>query len=345
MKAVVFHNPGQISMTAEAAEPAPGEGEVLIEVAACGICGSDLHMYHTDAHRSHLVRVDANGLEIPGHEFSGVIVALGVGVDGYQVGERVVGVSMGGMAERVPVPANPFQLVRIPAAVSFTAAATTEPLADGLQMLRKAQIKPGENVVIFGVGIIGLGVIQAIRALGVDIGKLVAVDVSDTRLAMAHELGATDTVNPRNENLLDAIRDICGAMPHWASEIEPANVGVVFECAGYLRHIKGPPPLQTALHLARAGDGRIICFGAYEGNLTLDMMPMVNKQVSLLGSNGYAPEELEQALQLMAEKRVDRERLISHRFALDDVTKAFEAQSAGQVIKILLEPGKHVSLT
>jgi len=340
MKAVMFQGPGRISMSAQAADPKPGAGEVLIEVAACGICGSDLHMYHTDAHRAQLVRVDGDGLEIPGHEFSGVITALGAGVEGYRVGQRVVGVGMGGMAERVPVPVNPFQLVPIPDGVSFAAAATTEPLADGLQMVRKARLKPGENAVVFGVGIIGLGVIQAIRAQGLEIGRLIAVDVSDTRLSMARKLGATDVINPRVEDPLEAVKRLCGSTPHWASEIEPANVSVVFDCAGYLKHIQGPPPLQTAMHMVRAGDGRVICFGAYEGSMQLDMMPMINKQISLLGSNGYAPEELGQALQLMAEGRVDREQLISHRFALDDVAEAFEVQGGGQAIKVLLEPGR-----
>jgi len=343
MKAVVFHDPGHISMSAQASEPIPGEGEVLIKVAVCGICGSDLHMYRTNAHRAPLVRVDPDGLEIPGHEFSGTIVALGVGVEGYRIGDRVVGVGMGGMAERVPVRVNPFHLARIPDGVSFTAAATTEPLADSLRMIRKARVKPGENVVVFGVGIIGLGVVQGIRALGVDVGRVVAIDVSDARLAMARQSGASDVVNARDEDPVAAVKRICGVLPvHWETEeVEPANVSVVFDCAGYIKHIKGPPPLQTALRLACPGNGRIICFGTYEDHLTLDMMPLVNKRLTLIGSYGYAAEELVQALQLMAEGKVERESLVSHRFALEDVAQAFEMQGSGQAIKVVLEPGRN----
>jgi len=342
MKAVVFYDPGQISMNAQAAEPVPGEGEVLVEVAVCGICGSDLHLYRTNAHRVSLVRIDPDGLEIPGHEFSGTIVALGAGVKGYQLGERVVGVGMGGMAERVPVKVNPFHLARIPDGVSFTAAATTEPLADSLRMIRKARIKPGENVVVFGVGIIGLGVVQGIRALGVDAGRVIAIDVSTKRLAVARKSGATDVVNARDEDPVATVKRICGVLPvNWETEeTELLNVNVVFDCAGYIKHIKGPPPLQTALRLACPGNGRIICFGTYEDNLTLDMMPLINKRLTLIGSYGYAAEELVQALQLMAQGKVERESLVSHRFALEDVEEAFEMQGSGQAIKVVLEPGR-----
>lgn len=340
MKAAVFHDPGHIEMNAQATVPQLAPGEVLIRVKACGICGSDLHMYRTDAHRKQLVRVDSEGLEIPGHEFSGVISAVGEGVVGYSVGERVVGVGMGGMADLVPVPVNPFQLVRIPENVSFAAAATTEPLADGLQMIRKANLKPGDNVVVFGVGIIGLGVIQALKAQAIDIGKIVAIDVSDERLAMALEIGATDTINPRHQDLLSTAKAICGFLPITYPEIEPTDISVVFECAGYLKHMIGPAPLESALRMARPGDGRVICFGAYEDRLNIDMMPMITKQISLLGSNGYAAEELELALQLMSEGKLDRERLISHQFALADVSQAFEVQGRGQAIKVILLPNR-----
>ncbi|MFS2068280.1 zinc-binding dehydrogenase [Pseudomonas sp. CT11-2] len=340
MRAVVFHDPGHIEMNAQATVPKVAPGEVLIRVEACGICGSDLHMYRANAHRKELVRVDPEGLEIPGHEFSGVITAVGEGVVGYNIGERVVGVGMGGMADLVPVPVNPFQLVHIPDNVSFVAAATTEPLADGLQMIRKADLKPGDNVVVFGVGIIGLGVIQALKALAIDIGKIVAIDVSDERLAVALEVGATDTINPRRQDLLSTAKAICGFLPISYPEIEPTDISVVFECAGYLKHMTGPVPLESALRLVRPADGRVICFGAYEDRLNIDLMPMITKQISLFGSNGYAAGDLSLALQLMSEGEVDRERLISHQFALADVREAFEAQGNGQAIKVMLIPNQ-----
>ena len=149
MKAAVFGGVGDVTMRADVARPAAGAGEVLIQVAACGICGSDLHIYRVDSRSARdmyvgTLRVDADGRMIIGHEFAGVIAEVGTGVEGYAVGDRVVGVTGGGaMAEFVPVPANPFQLAHIPDGVSFEEAATTEPLADSLQLVRKAAVSGG----------------------------------------------------------------------------------------------------------------------------------------------------------------------------------------------------------
>jgi threonine dehydrogenase-like Zn-dependent dehydrogenase len=252
----------------------------------------------------------------------------------------VVGVTGGGgFAEYVPVPVNPFQIAHMPDNVSFEEAATTEPLADSLQMVRLANVQPGENVVVFGVGIIGLGVIQALRALNVPAAKIVAIDVSPARLAMAQAVGATDAVNPRDTDLQAAMKKICGYTALAFPQVEEiANVAVVIDCAGYLKHMQGPAPLESALRMLQPAGGRIICFGAYEGDVTLDLMPLVNKQASIRGSMGYAPEDIEQALALMAAGRIDRRMLISDRFALEQIVEAFETQGNGTAIKVLVQP-------
>ena len=340
MRAAVFRDPGHIEVHDDVPRPRPSANEVIVKIEACGICGSDLHLYRTNAHRGpSLLRLAEGGREIPGHEYAGTIAEVGSGVDGFSVGDRVVGVTGGGgMAEYVPVPVSPYQLVRMPDGVAFEEAATTEPLADGLQMIRLAAIQPDENVVVFGVGIIGLGVIQALRALGQPVGRIVAIDISEARLAMARELGATRTINPRTEDPLAAAAEACGTVKHWL-EADSPDVAVVFDCAGYLKHMSGPPPLQTALYMLRPQGGRIILFGAYEDRLPpLDFMPVVNKQITIRGSNGYAPEDLEQALALMESGRVDRRRLISHEFALQDVAEAFETQGGPGAIKVLIRP-------
>jgi threonine dehydrogenase-like Zn-dependent dehydrogenase len=336
MKAAVFRDPGRIGAE-EAAMPSIAANEVLVRVAACGICGSDLHMYRTNTHRDLLVRRTDAGQEIPGHEFAGTIVRTGSEVNDYRVGDRVVGVGMGGMAEYVPVPVNPFQLARIPAGVSFEEAATTEPLADGLQMLRLARLQPGENIVVFGVGIIGLGVLQAIAARGTPAGRVIAIDVSAPRLAMARELGATHAINPADGDVVEQVGAICGWLSGYGAPRAP-DVHVVIDCAGYLRHMKGPPPLQSALDMLRPSGGRLICFGAFEGKLELDLMPVIHKQLAIHGSNGYGAGELDEALALMASGQVDRRKLVSHRFPLERVDEAFEVQGSGAAIKVLLTP-------
>jgi threonine dehydrogenase-like Zn-dependent dehydrogenase len=344
MKAAVFHGVGNIQMRDDVVRPRAGPNEVLVKVVACGICGSDLHIYRlqsasSEAMYSGTLRVDPDGHRIIGHEYSGVVTELGVGVENFKVGDRVVGVTAGGgMAEYVPVPVNPYQIAHIPENVSFEEAATTEPMADSLQLVRKAAVQPGENVVVFGVGIIGLGVVQALRALDLRVGKIIAVDVSAPRLAMALEVGATHAVNAAVEDVIEVAGRICGVVSNAFPPMKPPDVAVVIDCAGYIKHMKGPPPLQTALQLLRPRGGRIICFGAFEDDVTLNLMDLINKEPAIYGSIGYLPEELAQALDLMARGRVDRRRLISHQFPVEQVVGAFEMQGNGRAIKVLVHP-------
>lgn len=336
MRAANFIDPGKIEFRSDATRPAPAAGEVVIEVKACGICGSDLHMYRDNSYREKLVRSTPEGIEIPGHEFAGVIAELGAGVTDWKIGQAVVGVTGmgGGMADYVTVPVNPFQLVAIPDGVDWDIAATTEPLADGLQMVRKAGIKPGENVVIFGVGIIGLGVIQSILARGVAPERIIAIDVQQRRLDKALEVGATHAVNARDGNVFDAVAAICGTEEGYPGI--SARIGVVFDCAGYIKHMSGPPPLETALRLIDLIGGRIVCFGGYEGAMMIDMGPLIQKQPTIMGSNGYAAEELVEALHLMATGKVDRKTLISHSLPISSISDAFEVQCSPEAVKVML---------
>lgn len=336
MRVADFIDPGHIASRADATPPVSASGEVIVAVAACGICGSDLHMFRNGSYRDQLVRETPEGYHVPGHEFAGTIAALGDGVEGWALGDRVVGVTGfgGGMADYVAVPVNPFQLVRVPDAVSMIEASTTEPLADALQMLRKAAIRPGENVVIFGVGIIGLSVIQAIRAQGLEAGEVIAVDVYDSRLDAALAQGATVAINARHGDVFDQVAAITGiAEGHQGTS---ARIGAVIDCAGYIKHMPGPPPLETALRLIDLDQGRIVCFGAYEGPMTIDFGPMIQKQPTIMGSNGYAAEDLVEALEYMASRKVDRMGLISHSFPISQAPEAFDAQCAPNAIKVVL---------
>ena len=238
------------------------------------------------------------------------------------------------MADFVTVPVNPYQLVPVPEGVDWDLAATTEPLADGLQMVRKAEIRADENVVVFGVGIIGLGVIQAIHARGIAPKRIIAVDVQAARLDKALEIGATHAVNARDGDVYEAIAAICGTEEGYAGV--STRIGVVFDCAGYIKHMKGPPPLETALRLIDLNGGRIVCFGGYEGAMTIDMGPLIEKQPTIMGSNGYAAEELVEALALMQAGKVDRRTLISHHFPIDAVAEAFEVQCSPEAVKVML---------
>ena len=336
MRVADFIDPGQVAARADATPPTAADGEVIVAVEACGICGSDLHMFRNGSYRDQLVRATPEGYHVPGHEFAGTIAAIGNGVTGWSVGERVVGVTGfgGGMADYVAVPVSPFQLVRMPEGVDMIEAATTEQLADGLQMVRKAAIKRGENVVIFGVGIIGLSVIQAIRAREIEAGQVIAVDVHEARLDAALTQGATATVNARDGDVFDQVAAITGTEEGYQGK--SARIGAVIDCAGYIKHMPGPPPLETALRLIDLDGGRIVCFGAYEDRMTIDFGPMIQKQPTIMGSNGYAAEELVEALAYMAERKVDRASLVSHRFPISQAPEAFAAQCAPEAVKVML---------
>ncbi len=337
MKAADFIEPGRIEFRSNASRPTPAPNEVLVQVSACGICGSDMHMFRNNTYREELVRRTPEGYQVPGHEFAGTVAELGADVHGWQIGDAVVGVTGqgGGMAEYVTVPVNPFQLARIPGGVPFDVAATTEPLADGLQMVRKAGMREGENVVVFGVGIIGLGVIQAIRAQKIPCREIIAIDVSAARLTTAIRVGATKTVNPANGDVFEQVAAICGVERGHAGV--SARVHVVFDCAGYIRHMPGPAPLESALRLIALNGGRIVCFGGFEDRVTLDLSPIIQKQPTILGSNGYQSQELAEALAMMRDGRVDRAALISHRYPLEQVAEAFQTQGSPGSVKVMLE--------
>jgi (R,R)-butanediol dehydrogenase/meso-butanediol dehydrogenase/diacetyl reductase len=336
MQAAKYLEPGKIECRSDATPPEPAAGEVLIAVHSCGICGSDLHMYRNDSLRHLLVTKTPEGYDVPGHEFAGIITKLGAGVAGYNIGDRVVGIPSGGggMGQLVRIPVNAFQLVKMPDAVSFQEAATTEPLADSMQIVRKAEIKATDNVLIFGVGIIGLGVIQVIKAQKISARRIIAVDIQDVRLQKALELGATHTINPLNGAVFDQVAAICGRNTHYAGE--DASIDVVIDCAGYIAHLNSPAPLQEALRLVVPNTGRIICFGAYEGIVTLDLEYLISKQPTIMGSMGYAPSELSGALELMRSGKVDRNTLMSHQFWLDKVQDAFEAQTKPDAVKVII---------
>lgn len=336
MRCADFVEPGRVLVRADATPPVAGEGEVLVAVEACGICGSDLHMFRNGTHSELLTRRTPEGYRVPGHEFAGRIAALGAGVSGWSVGERVVGVTAqgGGMAELVAVPVNPFQLVRVPDGVGPVAAATAEPLADALQMVRKAGICAGENVVVFGVGIIGLGVIQAIRAKGLSPRRLLAIDVHPARLASARELGATHAVNARDGDVFAAVAAVCGEFEDYRGR--SAGVDVVFDCAGYIAQMGVEAPLETALRLVATRGARIVCFGAFEDRVSIDLNPVIQKEPLITGSNGYAAAELVEALEWMRAGRVDREGLVSHRLPLAQAGEAFVTQCSPVAIKVVL---------
>lgn len=339
MRAAVFHGARDVR-TVEVPKPAIKANQILVRVKACGICGSDLHMYKLGLF-SEMLCQETPGGGIPGHEFAGEVAEVGSLVEGVEVGERVAAFAMGGMAEYVPVTVIPgFNVQPIPDEISDDEAATLEPLANSLHAALKGNPSRDENAVVFGAGIIGLGIVQCLRALEVDLEKLVVVDVSDRRLGVARDLGADATINAAREAPDGRLRELLGTAPmRFAPGLSTPAVDIVYDCVGYVRDRPEPQVIEQALALVKPGTGRIVVHGVFEAEVTLNLMPMVGKEVSILGSYGFQPPEVGQSIELMRTRKVGREGLISHRFPLDRAREAFETACAvEESVKVLLKP-------
>ncbi len=339
MKAAVFYGPRDVR-TEEVEIPEIQKNEILVKVKACGICGSDLHMYRLGLFSDTLCRPLKNG-GIPGHEFSGDVVKVGRKVRRIKEGDRVVAMANGGMAEYIPVPVfSGLTVHKVTPEVSYEEAATLEPLANSIHATLKANPSKGENAVIFGLGSIGLGIIQCLKALELGLNKIIAVDISDHRLEVAKQLGADGVINASIDDPYEKIVDFVGSIP---LTINPAitipKVDIVYDCVGYIKEHPGIPVIQQGINMVRDFKGRVIVHGLFEKNVSLDLLPMVGKQITIIGSFGSMPSEIKQGLELIRTKKIDRKKIISHEFPLDRAKEAFETQcKVNESVKVLIKP-------
>ncbi len=317
MKAAVYHGPRDIRVE-EVNKPEIGESEVLVRVHACGICGSDLHMYRLGMFEV-LGRPIDDKRRIMGHELSGEIVEVGANVTDFRVGDRITGVGQGGFAEYVPVPVTDRSPHILPGHISFEDEATLEPLATSLHGVGLAQPVAGETVVVLGVGIIGLGCIQAIRAMA-DC-RIIAVDASERRLEMAASFGADVTVNLTETDPVEAVIELTGgAKPVERFGVRGGNADVVIDCAG------APSSPNQGLTMLKQQHGRMVFVALFERQPELDFNQVVRKHVAIHGSWTWTGDDYRQAIELVQSGRVDRNPLISHAFNLDEAPEGFAIQ-------------------
>jgi 2-desacetyl-2-hydroxyethyl bacteriochlorophyllide A dehydrogenase len=337
MKAVVLRGAGQVEVV-EVARPQPGPGEALIRVGYCGICGSDLEAFQTGMYEAGLVI---------GHEFAGTIAALGPGTAGWQVGDRVVasdaipcyecgpcregrldacqsltmvGVTHdGALAEYVCMPVR--GLHRLPPAVSLRQGALAEPLAVALNAVRRSRLRIGDRALVMGAGPIGLLTLQSALVAG---ARMVAVtEVEPARAAVARRLGATAVLDPARENVGVAL----------ASLTDGLGPDVVYVCTG------APEPFRDAISLVRKG-GQVFVVGLCVAPVEADLMSVAMGDLCIEGSlAGRAT--FPAAVDLIAQRRVDVEALVSHEISLDEVPAAFAWLTAGGsgAVKVLARIG------
>ncbi|MFD0995164.1 (R,R)-butanediol dehydrogenase/meso-butanediol dehydrogenase/diacetyl reductase [Pseudoclavibacter chungangensis] len=351
MRAARFHGPGDIRIERIARPPLRG-GAVEIRVEWCGICGTDLHEF-TDGPIFCPTPDDPHPLTgetspvVLGHEFTGIVTAIGDGVHGVANGERVaveprlvcgtcdacrrglrnccasaatIGLAGGGggLAEYVVVDAD---LVFPFGELGAEAGALVEPLAVAYHAIRQSGFEAGDTVVVFGAGPIGLLVLAVLRALGA--GPVVVVEPTATRRAHAEAGGAAAVLDPRVDDVAGGIAALTGG----------DGVAVAFDCAGV------DATLQGCLDAVRAG-GTVVNVAIRGRPATVDLLPLVLKEVRLVGTICYAGDHAS-VIELLRAGRLDVGHLVTARIGLDDlVDGGLRAllDDHGAQVKILVSP-------
>ena len=294
MKALILKEYNQL-VYEDVPMPQPGPGDVLVQVKACGICGSDVHGMD-----------GSSGRRIPplimGHEASGVIAKVGAEVAGWAEGDRVtfdstvyplddwytrqglynlsdgrqvLGVSCedyrrhGAFAEYVAVPQH--ILYRVPDSVSFNQAAMVEPISVSLHAFNLTPLQLHDSAVVVGSGMIGLFMVQILRAAGCS--QIIAVDLEDRKLELARRLGATTVLNPGRDNIPESVRGLTNGR----------GADVAFEAVGISATVK------TAVESVRKG-GTVTLIGNLSRSVELPLQWVVTRQIRLQGSCGIRGE-------------------------------------------------------
>lgn len=332
MKAVRLHGPGDLRLD-DVAEPSPGPADVVVRVAACGICGSDLSYLRTGGVSAPVV--EPIGL---GHELSGTIAAVGREVRGLAPGMRVIVNPMGGgnaIGNGSPEGAfAPMLLVRnaapgdgvhaIPDTLSFERAALAEPLSVSLHAVKRAGLKPGSKVVVFGAGSIGLGIVLFSRRLGID--DVAVVDVSDQRLARALALGARYTINPSRDDVAARLGEAHGRAELFGWPV--VQTDTFFEVSGaptVIPSIIGMAPFHAAL----------VVVAVHHEPVPVNFLMALGKEMTITTSMAY-PDEFPAVIDTLCGE-VDVSPIISHRYPLEEYASAFAmAQNRNESGKVLI---------
>ncbi|WP_204115311.1 zinc-dependent alcohol dehydrogenase [Shimia biformata] len=332
---------GDKSFAVEATAPKqPGPGEVAVRIAYCGICGTDMHVYHGNMD----ARVGLN--RIIGHEMSGTVAACGEGVSGFEVGQKVVvrpldhcgdcpacnaghqhichklkflGLDTdGAMQEIWTVPAHTLHL--LPDELRLDHAALIEPVAVACHDVRLSGLQPGEDVVVIGGGPIGILVAMVARDAG---GKVVISEVNPHRLAIAQKLGF-DTVNPAEQDLKAQIN----------TRTADKGADVVFE-------VSGTQPGVDAMTAVAATRARIVMVAIHATKPQIDLFQFFWRELKLIGARVYEGEDYEKAIAIITSGGVDAETVITDVSPLSDIQAAFEAlDRSPTAMKSLIKVGE-----
>ncbi|MBD1551938.1 Zn-dependent oxidoreductase [Pseudomonas typographi] len=337
MKAFQVKAPFEFGL-AQVERPQVAPGEVKVDVAYAGICGSDMHIIHG---QNAFVRFP----RVTGHEFSGVVREVGECVENLKVGDRVcidpviscgscypcrinrpnvctrlqvIGVHRdGGFSEQVCVPAG--NAHRLPDSLSLSHAALVEPYSIALNVLDRMQPHPGDSLLIYGAGVIGLTLVQMARALGLT--DITVTDVIDTRLETAMALGASRTLNGKDVDVETTLRELTHG--------EGMPLIVDAACIPALM----PQMVRLASPAGRIG---LLGFNAVPSDLV--QLEMIKKELTLVGSR-LNNRKFPRVIELIASGKLQVQEMISHRVSFDDMPAAIGLIESHpeQTRKILVE--------
>jgi 2-desacetyl-2-hydroxyethyl bacteriochlorophyllide A dehydrogenase len=336
MKAAHYINVGKFEIRDTSPLP-PAADEVTIRVAYCGICGTDLHIFHG--------KMDARVKppQVIGHEMSGTLVAVGSQAKGWKVGDRVtvrpldwcsecaackaghshvcmklkfMGIdSIGSFQEHWNVKAR--TLYRVPEQVSLKHAALIEPLAVACHDVRRAQLRAGEFAVVLGGGPIGLLIAMVAKAAG---ARVLVSEINPFRIAFARQAGF-EVVNPAEQDLVAAVNVATGG----------AGADVVFEVTAAAAAAK----VMTELPRVR---GRIVVVGIYTQPPALDLFKFFWRELELCGARLYESEDFDRALAVAATGGLPLDSLITGVFPLAEIQAGFASlEGDATAIKTLIQ--------
>ena len=343
MKACILHGPGHVSVE-DVPDPKPGPGEALLRVSAAAVCHSDIRVYRGQK--------KARPGVIPGHEMAGVIEAVGEGVEGVRPGDRVVVCPIlacgtcefcaqgkrnrcpqrrtlgyeedGGLAELMLIPRGLLALGHVfpvPPGLSLEMAALTEPLACVLNSLETCRLRPGDDLLIVGAGPMGLMHLLLARLMGA--ARLMVSEPDPERRSWAQRLGATAVVDPSRESVPAAALAATGGR----------GFDAVVVTAGL------PAVLGEALASVRR-QGAVSLFGGFPPDTSVPFDPNIIHygEIVLTGSQNATTDQYRRVLGLIP-RLPELAMLVTHRFAMEEATGAYESRLAGEGLKSVVLPG------
>lgn len=340
MKAAVFYAPKEKLKVEEVPTPEPGSGELLVKVAACGLCHTDL------SYIDYGVPTFKKPPLILGHEVSGTVAALGSNVDGWEEGNPVLLPAVygcgkcnmcrtgrenvceemimfgnnidGGYAEYVLAPAK--EVVSLPKEIpliegSIIADAITTPYH---AVVNQGKVKPGDSVVVFGCGGVGINLVQMAVAVG---AQVVAVDVMDNKLEWAKKLGAHATINSKEVERVDKeVRKLTGG---------GAEIG--FEAIGNAT-------VQEQTFASVRNGGRFVMVGYSPKPMSLNAGRVMYREMEIIGSLGCRVADYPRVVELARQGKIKVKELVSSQYPLDEINEAFDYVRGGEGIRSVIVP-------